>query len=106
MYLVDRGVRRLGVVVEVNCETDFVARGDKFRELVGDLAMQIAASPGVSVVAVEDVPAEELERERAIELQKEDILSKPEAIRCALPQHRFNIYIAAAKALAGYMRSM
>ena len=75
---------RLGVVVEVNCETDFVARGDKFRELVADLAMQIAASPGVSVVAVEDVSAEELDRERAIELQKEDILSKPEAIRCVL----------------------
>ena len=76
------------MVVEVNCETDFVARGDKFRELVADLAMQIAASPGVSVVAVEDVPAEELERERSIELQKEDILSKPEAIRCAAPQHQ------------------
>jgi len=74
---------RLGVLVEVNCETDFVARGDKFRELVADLAMQIAASPGVSVVAIEDVSAEELDRERAIELQKEDILSKPEAIRCA-----------------------
>ena len=74
------------MLVEVNCETDFVARGDKFRELVADLAMQIAASPGVTGVAVEDVPAEELERERAIELQKEDILSKPEAIRYAAAQ--------------------
>ncbi len=78
---------RLGVLVEVNCETDFVARGDKFRELVADLAMQIAASPGVSVVAVEDVSKEELDRERAIELQKEDILSKPEAIRRASAAH-------------------
>ena len=33
--------RRLGVLVEVNCETDFVARGDKFKELVSDLAMQV-----------------------------------------------------------------
>ena len=36
---------RLGVLVEVNCETDFVARGDKFKELVADIAMQVAASP-------------------------------------------------------------
>ena len=72
---------RLGVLVEVNCETDFVARGDKFKELVGDVAMQIAACEGVSVVSKEDVPADELERERAIEMQKEDILAKPEAIR-------------------------
>jgi elongation factor Ts len=73
---------RLGVLVEVNCETDFVARGDTFKELVNDLAMQIAACPLVTVVSTDDVPAEVLERERAIEMQKEDILSKPEAIRC------------------------
>jgi elongation factor Ts len=73
---------RLGVLVEVNCETDFVARGDKFKELVNDLAMQIAASD-VSIVSVDDAPADEVERERAIEMQKEDILSKPEQIRCA-----------------------
>jgi translation elongation factor EF-Ts len=75
---------RLGVLVEVNCETDFVARGDKFKQLVQDLAMQIAANPEVTVVAVEDVPAAELENERRIEMEKEDIKSKPEAIRCGL----------------------
>ncbi len=75
---------RLGVLVEVNCETDFVARGDKFKELVADMAMQIAASD-VSIVAAQDAPADEVERERAIEMQKEDIQSKPEAIRCAAP---------------------
>lgn len=72
---------RLGVVVEVNCETDFVARGDVFRELVNDMAMQIAACPEVKYVSTSDVPAEMLERERAIEMQKEDLASKPEAIR-------------------------
>lgn len=71
------------MLVEVNCETDFVARGDTFKELVADLAMQIAASD-VSIVAAEDAPADEVARERAIEMQKEDIQSKPEAIRCAL----------------------
>ncbi len=74
---------RLGVLVEVNCETDFVARGDKFKELVADMAMQIAASPEVSVVSVEDVPADIVQKETDIEMGKEDILSKPEQIRCA-----------------------
>ncbi len=74
---------RLGVLVEVNCETDFVARGDKFKELVNDLAMQIAACD-VSIVSVDDAPVDEVERERAIEMQKEDIQSKPEQIRCGL----------------------
>ena len=73
---------RLGVLVEVNCETDFVARGDTFKELVQDIAMQIAASPGVDIVSIEEAPQEELERERALEMQKEDIQSKPENIRC------------------------
>ncbi len=72
---------RLGVLVELNCETDFVARGDKFKELVADMAMQIAASPEVTVVSVDDVPAEVIKKETDIEMGKEDILSKPEQIR-------------------------
>ncbi len=77
---------RLGVLIEVNCETDFVARGAKFKELVQDMAMQAAASPSAIVVALQDVPEAEIEKERAIEMGKEDIQSKPEAIRSALPQ--------------------
>lgn len=77
---------RLGVLVEVNCETDFVARGDKFRSLVSDVAMQIAACPEVLVVDVADVPADLKQKEVDIEMQKEDILSKPEAIRFDLWQ--------------------
>lgn len=69
--------------MEVNCETDFVARGDKFKELVADMAMQIAASAEVLVVAVEDISAEVVQKETDIEMGKEDILSKPEQIRCA-----------------------
>ena len=75
---------RLGVLVEVNCETDFVARGDQFKELVNDIAMQIAASPTVDIVSIDEAPQEELERERALEMQKEDIQSKPENIRCCV----------------------
>jgi elongation factor Ts len=79
---------RLGVVVEVNCETDFVARGEKFRELVNDMAMQIAACPDVRYVSAADVPKDFLEREKAIEMGKEDIQSKPEAMREKIVQGR------------------
>ena len=71
------------MLVEVNCETDFVARGDKFRELVADLAMQIAACESVAVVATDDVEPAVVAKETEIEMQKEDIVSKPEAIRWA-----------------------
>ncbi|HEV7952219.1 MAG TPA: elongation factor Ts, partial [Candidatus Saccharimonadales bacterium] len=52
---------RIGVVVELNCETDFVARLDDFKELAHQIAMQIAAMSPVYVSA-EDIPAEEVER--------------------------------------------
>jgi elongation factor Ts len=72
---------RIGVLVEVNCQTDFVARGDEFRQLSRDIAMQIAASPTVEYVSVDEVPAEIKEREKSIEMGREDLASKPEAIR-------------------------
>ncbi|QFZ92364.2 translation elongation factor Ts [Synechococcus elongatus] len=72
---------RVGVLVEVNCETDFVARGDKFQELVRSIAMQIAACPNVEFVKIEDIPAEIAEREKAIEMGRDDLANKPENIR-------------------------
>jgi elongation factor Ts len=59
------GGGRIGVLVEVNCETDFVAKTDQFKEFVRDIAMQIAASNPL-YVRREDVPAEALEKEREI----------------------------------------
>jgi len=56
---------KLGVLIEVNCETDFVAKTDAFQELVRDLAMQVAAA-NPTYVAREDVPGEMLEKEREI----------------------------------------
>jgi elongation factor Ts len=56
---------KLGALIEVNCETDFVAKTDAFRELVRDLAMQVAATNPV-YVSREDVPATVLEKEREI----------------------------------------
>jgi len=59
------GGGRIGVLVEVNCETDFVARTPEFRELVHEVAMQIAAS-NPKYIAREDVPAEVIEKEKEI----------------------------------------
>jgi elongation factor Ts len=56
---------KLGVLVEVNCESDFVARTDAFQELVKDLGMQVAAT-NPTYVAREDVPGDVLEKEREI----------------------------------------
>src|SRR5437667_11028519 len=56
---------RVGVLIEVNCETDFVARTGEFQELVRNLAMQVAAA-GAEFVRREDVPAERVARERDI----------------------------------------
>lgn len=58
---------KLGVLVEVNCETDFVARNEEFKELVKDIAMQVAAaSPFPLYVKREDVPSDVIEKERDI----------------------------------------
>lgn len=72
---------RVGVLVEVNCETDFVARREEFKTLVRDIAMQIAACPNVEFVKVSDIPTDVVEKEKAIEMGREDIASKPEAMR-------------------------
>ncbi|KAK8597696.1 hypothetical protein V6N13_095096 [Hibiscus sabdariffa] len=79
---------RIGVLVEVNCETDFVSRGDIFKELVDDLAMQVAAYPQVQYLVPEDVSEEIVNKEKEIEMQKEDLLSKPEQIRSKIVEGR------------------
>jgi len=56
---------KVGVLVELNCETDFVARGEEFQQLVKDIAMHIAAAEPRYVLR-EDVPAETIEKEREI----------------------------------------
>jgi elongation factor Ts len=60
---------KIGVLVEVNCETDFTARSEEFRALVHDLSMQIAAAEPRFVVK-EDVPASTLDKEREIALEQ------------------------------------
>jgi elongation factor Ts len=73
------GTGRIGVMVEVNCETDFVARGEAFQGFVREVAMQIAAmSP--QYVSPEDVPADVVEKERAIRMDQNRQSGKPEAM--------------------------
>ena len=70
---------RVGVLIEVNCETDFVARTDEFMALVRDVAMQVAAA-GADYVHREEVPADRLEREREIYAAQLREQGKPEAM--------------------------
>lgn len=71
---------RIGVVIEVNCETDFVARLDDFKELAHQLAMQVAAM-APQYVSEADIPAEEYDRVKAELLASEDLQKKPENMR-------------------------
>ena len=82
---------KLGVLVEVNCETDFVARTAEFQELVKDLAMQIAAA-NPRFVRREDVPQEVLDQEREI-LRKQTLgEGKPGHIADKIVEGRLNKY--------------
>ena len=70
---------RIGVLIEVNTETDFVAKNDEFKEFVRDMAMQVAAS-NPRYVSIEDVPTEEVEREREVLVHQVINEGKPEHV--------------------------
>ncbi len=79
---------RVGVLVEINCETDFVARGEEFQDLVRNIAMQIAACPNVEYVTTDEIPADFVAKETEIEMGREDLASKPENIRAKIVEGR------------------
>ncbi|RMF26882.1 MAG: translation elongation factor Ts [Cyanobacteria bacterium J083] len=81
---------RIGVLVEVNCETDFVARREEFQSLVKNIAMQIAACPNVQYVSVSDIPPEVIEKEKQIEMGREDLANKPDNIKEKIVEGRVN----------------
>ena len=74
---------RVGVLLEVNCETDFVARNEQFQKLVKDIGMQIAGLNPL-YVSQEQIPAAALEAKRAALLEDEALAKKPEAIRAQI----------------------
>lgn len=83
--------KRIGVMVEVNCETDFVARTDDFQALARELAMHIAASDPIGVDR-DDVPEEVVERERAIYQAQAEEEGKPEHIAEKIVEGRLRKY--------------
>lgn len=82
---------RIGVLVEVNSETDFVAKTDEFKEFVKDIAMQVAAA-NPKYVSREDVPEEEVEREKSILVQQAINEGKPEHIVEKIVEGRMEKY--------------
>lgn len=72
---------KIGVLVELNCETDFVARRVEFHRLAKDIAMQVAACPSVYYVSVDDIDKSIILNETRIESDKEDLINKPQSIK-------------------------
>jgi elongation factor Ts len=70
---------KVGVMIEVNCETDFVARNDEFKAMVKDLLLQIAANKETFYVRREDVPQDVIDKELVIYRGQAKELGKPEA---------------------------
>ena len=74
---------KIGVLIEVNCETDFVARTDEFQRLVRNLAIQVAGLRPI-YTTVEAIPAAELEAKRAELLASDTVAAKPEGVRAQI----------------------
>ena len=79
---------RVGVLLELNCETDFVARGDLFQGLLRDLSMQVAACPSVEYVSVDQIPDTIASKEKEIEMGRDDLSGKPEQIKAKIVEGR------------------
>lgn len=84
---------RIGVVLELNCETDFVARLDDFKTLAHELSMQVAAMSPI-YVSEEDIPAEEKERVKKEFMAADSLKSKPEDIREKIVEGQIKKYFA------------
>jgi elongation factor Ts len=89
--LYSHGHGRVGVMVEVNCETDFVARSEGFRTFAHELALQIAASAPI-YLRPEDIPAEVLEHEKEIARARAREEGKPESILEKIAEGRLEKY--------------
>lgn len=79
---------KLGILVEINCETDFVARRTEFTELAKNIAMQIASNPEIEVVSTNDISESEREKVVKFESAKDDLQNKPQEIRNKIVEGR------------------
>jgi elongation factor Ts len=75
---------KIGVLLELNCETDFVARRVEFQNLARNLAMQIAAGEVITYITLKDIPQQVWDSEMTIESERDDLKNKPETIREAI----------------------
>ena len=89
---------KIGVLVEINCETDFVARTDDFKQLARDVAMHIAAAAPLAVSAGQ-LPPEVIERERRIYTEQVAQEGKPEAIRAKIVEGKLKKFYSEAALL-------
>jgi elongation factor Ts len=89
--LYSHGGGRVGVMVEVNCETDFVARSEQFRTMAHEIALQIAAS-APKYIKAEEIPAAELEHEADIARARAKEEGKPEAVTGKIVEGRLEKY--------------
>jgi elongation factor Ts len=89
--LYSHGNGRVGVMVEVNCETDFVARSEQFRKFAHEVALQVAAASPI-YIKEEDIPADVLEHEMGIAKARALEEGKPEAILEKISQGRVEKY--------------
>ncbi len=85
------GGGRVGVMVEINCETDFVARAEQFRTLAHEIALQIAASAPRYITA-EEIPADELEHEKEIARARAKEEGKPDNVLAKIVEGRVEKY--------------
>ncbi len=84
---------KIGVMVEINCETDFAAKNEEFKQLVKDICLHIASS-APEYVSRDEIPASVVEEEIRIESGKEDLQSKPDNIKEKIVQGRVNKLMA------------
>ena len=82
---------KIGALVEVDCQTDFVARNDKFVEFARDVALHIAAAPAILAITEDEVPTED--REREIRIATEQAADRPENVRERIVQGKLDKWL-------------
>ncbi|MGH2715988.1 MAG: translation elongation factor Ts [Thermoleophilaceae bacterium] len=84
---------KIGVLVEVDCETDFVARNEQFQEFARDVALHVAAAPAVRYVAEDDVPQEDREAEMRVLREQASAEGKPENVQEKIVEGRLRKWL-------------
>ena len=79
---------KLGILIEINCETDFVARREEFSEVAKNVSMQIASNPEIMFVSSEEIPQSAKDSIRIFESAKDDLKNKPEEIKNKIVEGR------------------